>query len=70
LQAFQFVAIARGLPHVLFEIDDRRLEIMPCQTLRRGETGIDRDMVLLIDGAQNIRDPAFDRGGVIPLAAL
>jgi hypothetical protein len=24
---------------------------MPCQTLRRGETGIDRDMVLLIDRA-------------------
>jgi len=70
LQAFQFVAIARGLPHVLFEIDDRRLEIMPCQTLRRGETGIDRDMVLLIDGARISAIPRLIEAGVIPLAAL
>ena len=60
LQAFQFVAIARGLlefeiggglPQAFIKISDCHLEIMPCQTLRRGETGIDRDMVLLIDRA-------------------
>jgi hypothetical protein len=55
---------------VLFEIGDRRLEIMPSQTLRRGETGIDRDMVLLIDRAENIRDPAFDRGGCNPIGGI
>ncbi len=47
-----------------------RLKIIPSQALRRRETRIDRDMVLLINRAQNIRDPALDRGGYNPIGGI
>jgi len=56
LQAFQFVAIARA-SHMCFSrstIAALKLCLSDSPTRR---DRIDRDMVLLIDGAQNIRDP-------------
>src|SRR6202047_1837993 len=79
LQAFQFVAKAGGLleveiggggVHPFFEIGDRRLEIMSGENFRRAKSGIGGDMVLLIDRAQNVRDPAFDRGRRNPVGAV
>ena len=38
------------------------LKLWPIEALGLGQAGIDRDVVGLVDGAQDVRDAALDRG--------
>ena len=71
LQALDLVSKARrllefqiggGLAHPLFQIADGHLEVV-ADGWRLGHADVDGDVVLLVDGAENILNAALDRRG-------